>query len=336
MIRVGILGGTGYAGAEAIRWLLRHPEVQITAVTSRRTPGSMVSDLLPQFVRQIRIPIEDCTAEQLAERCDVVLSCLPNGASVHRVMDLLDAGCRVIDLSPDYRLSCPSEYEKWYGEKHPDPARLGSTPYGLPELFHDSVREAPLVATPGCSGAASVLPLAPLIKEKLVEAEDVIIDCKSGISSEGKMANRDGLYCDVNESVGVHSMGSSRHQPEIIDAIQRYSGTKLEMSFTPHAVPMERGVMATMYLTPTGTVTPNQIRECLISYYHNSPFVRVISHLPATRFVTNTNFVDIAVRENGPRVTVICTLDNLVKGGCGTAIQNMNRMFGLPETMGVG
>ncbi len=335
MIRVGVLGATGYTGLETIHWLLQHPQVEITALTSRHPGGRMISDLHPHLVRRLKLPIEDCSISELASNCDVVLSCLPHGASAHRAADLLAAGCRVIDLSADFRLNTPAQYERWYGEKHPEPARLGVTPYGLTELFPESHDGASLIANPGCSGAATLLPLAPLIKERLVDPDDVIVDSKSGASSEGRLLRQDGLFCEINESVTTYSVGSSRHQPEILDIVERYAGVKIGLSFTQHIVPMERGVMVSLYLKPTGRVSPNQIRECLISYYHNSPFVRVISQMPATRFVARTNFVDISVRENGHRICVNAVLDNLGKGGAGSAIQNLNSMFGLPNTMGL-
>lgn len=335
LIRVGIVGASGYTGLEAIEWLLGHPQVQITAVTSRHPNGYMLGDLYPHLMGRIRLPLEDASPEQLAAKCDVVLTCLPHGASARRSVDLLNAGCRVIDLSADFRLSCPALYEKWYGEKHPDPLKLGTTPYGLPELFGDAIPNANLIANPGCVGTASILPLAPLVKEGLIECDDIIIDCKSSVSSEGRALRKEGLYCEAAESVSVHAIGSSRHQPEITDIVKRFSGKEIHLSFTPHVVPMERGVMVTSYVKPTGTVSTNQIRECLLAYYHESPFVRVISHLPATRYVTRTNCVDIAVRENGSRITILSALDNLVKGGSGAAIQNLNLMFNLAVTTGL-
>lgn len=335
MIRVGILGATGYCGCEAIDRLLDHPKVQITALTCRNPSGQMIGDIFPRFIRQLRHAMEEGSAEQLAQKCDVVLSCLPHKISLYQVRNLLDAGCRVIDLSPDYRLSSNALYERWFGEKHPDPARLEETPYGLPELFPADLTSVQLVANPGAVPTASLLPLAPLVKEGLVDADDIIVDCKSGLTTEGRNGRQELLYPEVAESISAHSIGNSRHQPEIVDATHRFTGKEIKLSFVPHLVPMERGTLATLHLKPTSNSTPNQLRECLISYYHNTPFVRVISHLPSTRYVSRTNFVDISVRENGSRVTVICALDNLGKGSVGTAIQNLNAMFGLPTDTGL-
>lgn len=334
MIRVGILGATGYCGQEAIERLLVHPEVQITALTCRNPSGQMIGDIFPRLIRQIRHAVEEGTPDQLAKKCDLVFSCLPHRTAQCQVSALIEHGCRVIDLSPDYRLSSNSIYERWFGEKHPDPARLESTPYGLQELFDDNLSSVQLVANPGAVPTAALLPLAPLIKEGLVDESDVIVDCKSGMTTEGRICRQELLYAEVAGGVAAHSIGNSRHQPEIIDVVQRFSGKEIGLSFVPHLVPMERGTLATLHLKPSSNASPNQLRECLISYYHHSPFVRVISHMPSTRYVERTNFVDISVRENGSRVTIICALDNLGKGSVGTAIQNMNRMFQLPATTG--
>jgi N-acetyl-gamma-glutamyl-phosphate reductase len=232
-------------------------------------------------------------------------------------------------------LSSPAIYEKWFGEKHPDPQRLGNVPYGLPELFSDSIRESQLVANPGCHATTVILPLAPLLKEKLVSPEDIVIDCKSGISVDGRALKMSNMYCESNETVTAYSVGSCRHQPEIVDILHRYSNTEVQVSFTPHWVPMGRGIFSTIYLKSTHGTTPNQIRECLNSYYSATPFVRVVSHLPSTRYVSNSNYIDIAVRENGPRIVLFSAMDNLVKGAAGAAQQNMNCMFGLEPTLGL-
>ncbi len=335
MIRVAIVGASGYTAIEAIECLLHHPQIQITCATSRQADGSMIADMHPSLVRRLRLSVDDLTPAQIAERCDVALTCLPHGASAAIVMELLKEGCRVIDLSADYRLSTPELYEKWYGEKHPDPARLGNTPYGLPELFSDGLSSAQLVANPGCYPTSAILPLAPLIKEGLISEKDIVVDSKSGVSGAGRTPKLGNLYCEVNESIAAYSIGSHRHQPEIVDIIARYSGVEPEIIFTPHLVPMERGILSTIYAHPRTGVTANQIRECWNSYYPLQGFVRVVSHLPATRFVARTNYCDMTVRENGPRMVIVSAIDNLVKGASGAAVQNLNCMFGLDPTMGL-
>jgi N-acetyl-gamma-glutamyl-phosphate reductase len=334
-IRVAIVGASGYTALEAIQWLLKHPHVQIVAATSRQADGSMIADMHPSLVRQLRLPVEDLTPTQIAERADVALTCLPHGASAHLIVELLAAGCRVIDLSADYRLSSPELYEKWYGEKHPDPGRLGATPYGLPELFASELPTASLIANPGCYPTSAILPLSPLLKEGLISPEDIIVDSKSGVSGAGRTPKLGNLYCEVNESISAYSVGNHRHQPEIIDIVKRFSGVEPQVMFTPHLVPMERGILSTIYVRPSSGATPNQLRECLNAYYPQDGFVRVVSHLPATRFVARTNYVDITVRENGPRIILISAIDNLVKGASGAAVQNLNAMFGFDPKTGL-
>ena len=335
IIQVGIVGASGYTALEAIQWLLHHPHVQIVAATSRQADGSMIADMHPSLLRKLRLPVEDLTPAQIAERCDVAMTCLPHGASANVVMELLNAGCRVIDLSADYRLSTPELYEKWYGEKHPDPRRLGTTPYGLPELFASELPKASLVANPGCYPTSAILPLAPLLKEGLISPKDIVVDSKSGVSGAGRTPKLGNLYCEVNESISAYSVGNHRHQPEIADIVHRFSGFEPEIVFTPHLTPMERGILSTIYVHPANGATPNQLRECLNSYYPNTGFVRVVSHLPATRFVARTNYVDITVRENGPRIILISAIDNLVKGASGAAVQNLNHMFGFDPMLGL-
>lgn len=334
-VRVAIVGASGYTALEAIEWLVDHPYVEIVAATSRQADGSMLADMHPSLLRRIRLPVEDLSAEQIAQRCDVAMTCLPHGASAHIIMELLAAGCRVIDLSADYRLSTPELYQKWYGEAHPDPGRLGSTPYGLPELFADQLADAPLVANPGCYPTSAILPLSPLLKEGLISPKDIVVDSKSGVSGAGRTPKLGNLYCEVNESISAYSVGNHRHQPEIVDIVKRFSGVEPEIIFTPHLTPMERGILSTIYVHPAAGVTANQIRECLTSYYPLDGFVRVVSHLPATKYVARTNYVDISVRENGPRIILLSAIDNLVKGASGAAVQNLNHMFGFPGATGL-
>jgi N-acetyl-gamma-glutamyl-phosphate reductase len=335
MIRVGVIGASGYTAIEAIQWLLRHPQVKITAATSRQGDGTSIVDMHPRLAERLILGVEDLNAAQVAERCDVAFCCLPHGASAHYVMELLAAGCRVIDLSADYRLSSPALYQKWYGESHPDPGRLGETPYGLPELFSSNLKGVQLIANPGCYPTSAILPLAPLVKENLIDPANIIVDSKSGVSGAGRTPKVNNLYCETNENFAAYSVGNHRHQPEIIDIIHRYSGVEPKVVFTPHLTPMDRGIFSTIYVRPTGHVSANQIRECLSAFYSHHPFVRVVSHCPATKFVTHTNYCDITVRENDGWIILLSAIDNLVKGASGAAVQNLNCMFGFEPTMGL-
>lgn len=333
MIKVGIVGCSGYTAVEAIKLLLRHPEASIVAATSRQADGSSLVDMHPQFARRTQLLVEDLSPKQIAERSDVAFCCLPHGASAPIVVELLGHGCRVIDLSADYRLSTPALYQKWYGDHHPDPGRLGQTPYGLPELFREQIAPAKLIANPGCYPTSAILPLAPLLRESIIESDGIVIDSKSGISGAGRTPKLGNLYSEVNESMSAYSVGNHRHQPEIIDICARFSGVTPNLVFTPHLAPMDRGIFSTIYVRPKPHVTANQIRECLGGFYRDSNFVRIVGHLPASKHVAHTNYCDISVRENDGWVIILSTLDNLIKGASGAAVQCMNIMFGLDETV---
>lgn len=335
VIRVGIVGASGYTAIEAIKLLLRHPRALITAATSRQADGATLSDMHPQFQGQLQLVVEDLSPETIADRCDVAFCCLPHGASAPIVSRIAASGCRVIDLSADYRLSTPALYQQWYGEPHPDPGRLGDTPYGLPELFRESIVNAQIVANPGCYPTSAILPLAPLLKEGLIAPGSIVVDSKSGISGAGRTPKLGNLYPEVNESFSAYSIGTHRHQPEIIDILHRFSEVEPELVFTPHLVPMDRGILSTLYVRSTDHITANQVRECLAGFYSGEPFVRIVSSLPTTKQVAHTNYCDIAVRENGPWLILVSVLDNLIKGASGAAVQCMNVMFGLPESLGL-
>jgi N-acetyl-gamma-glutamyl-phosphate reductase len=336
MIKVAIVGCSGYTAIEAIKLLLRHPQVAITAATSRQADGSEISAMHPQLTKRLNLVVEDLSPEQIAERCDVAFCCLPHGASAPIVSRLLEKNCRVIDLSADYRLSSSQLYKKWYGEEHTDPGRLGSTPYGLPELFGPEIRTANLIANPGCYPTSAILPLAPLVRENLIETQGIVVDSKSGASGAGRTPKVGTLYCEVNESFSAYAVGTHRHQPEIIDIVGRFAGTEPKLIFTPHLVPMDRGILSTIYVRPRDGVTANQIRDCLCAFYESHPFVRIVGHLPVTKYVTNTNYCDITVRENDGWIILISALDNLIKGASGAAVQCMNVMFDMDQTIGLG
>ncbi len=330
MIRVAIVGCTGYTALEAIRLLVRHPAVEITAATSRQADGSTIADIHPVLTGLIDTPVENLAPAEIAAKADVAFCCLPHAASAPIVSELLDNGCRVVDLSADYRLSTPALYQQWYGEKHPDPGRLGSTPYGLPELFRESIPSAQLVANPGCYPTSAILPLAPLLREGLI-GTSIIVDSKSGVSGAGRTPKLGTLYCETNESFSAYAVGTHRHQGEIVDITKRSTGTKPQVAFTPHLVPMHRGILSTIYVRPSDSVSANQARECLATAYESEPFVRVVPHLPATKHVSGSNFCDISVRENGDWIIILSAIDNLIKGASGAAVQCMNLMFDQPE-----
>jgi N-acetyl-gamma-glutamyl-phosphate reductase len=332
MIRVAILGATGYTALELIKILLRHPQVQITVVTSRQEGRPAIASIHPSLTGRLNLAVEDRPAEEIAAQADCVFSCLPHAASAEIAMRLLAAGTRVVDFSADYRLDDPDTYEKWYEHKHPDPARLGKTVYGLPELFRDQIPSARLVANPGCYPTSAILPLAPLLKAGLIEPTDIVIDSKSGVSGAGRTPKLNTLYPECNESISAYSVGKHRHMPEIEQILGRATGKAVETIFTPHLVPMDRGILTVSYSRPTPALTADQVLTALREFYTGQPFVHIVDHLPATKDVSGTNYCHITARVVRGRVLLISVIDNLIKGASGAAVQNMNLMFDQPET----
>jgi len=344
MTRVAILGGTGYTALELLRILLNHPQAEVAALTSRTETGH-VSEVHPSLAGRLDLRLENLSPQQLKERADVVFCCLPHVASMETVPSLLDVGLKVVDLSADYRLHDAAVYEKWYGHAHTDAARLKTTVYGLPELFAEQIRGQQLVANPGCYTSTSILALAPLICGGYVEPTGIIIDAKSGVSGAGRTPKPNILYCECNESFAAYSVGTHRHQPEIEQVLSTASGKKVDVLFTPHLTPMDRGIAATIYAVPSSRVSrvcaahPKDAQSELLAacreFYNGKPFVRVVDRIPATKDSAYTNFCDLTVRVVKDRVVVLACLDNLIKGASGVAVQNFNLMCGYPETTGL-
>ena len=337
-ISVGLVGATGYTGLEVARLLLAHPEAKIVAATARADAGKSVADIHPSLAGRLDLTLETLDAVALADRCDVVMSCLPHGASAETVKALVQAGTRVVDFSADFRLSSRDVYEHWYKVEHPWPQRIGNTAYGMPEFFADQIRNADVVANPGCYPTSAILPLAPLVKNDLIETSDIIVDSKSGVSGAGRSVKVGTLYCETNESIAAYSVGCHRHQPEMEDLVERISGTAVKVIFTPHLTPMDRGILSTIYVRPKSDDPSKSVASILASWrdrYASCPFVSVVDHLPATKHVSMTNRVQMTARPAGDRVILVCAIDNLVKGASGAAVQNMNVMFALDETTGL-
>ncbi len=330
--RVAILGATGYTAVEAIQLLLRHPYVEVTAVTSRE-PGRRLAQVHPSLIGRLDLVFEEYTSpEGLAKKADVVFGCLPHGASASVIPGLLDAGCKVVDFSADYRLNDPAVFAQWYGSDSHDPTRLGHVPYGLPELFRQSIVGAQLVANPGCYPQTVVLPLSPLLKAGLIEPSGIIADAKSGVSGAGRNPKLNNLYPECNESISAYGVGTHRHTPEIDQVLSSMGGERTEVIFTPHLTPMDRGILTTTYSVPKRLVTQAELYECAREFYKNEPFIHVVDDLPATKHVSHTNFCNMAFRVVRGRVMTIAVIDNLIKGASGSAVQNMNIICGFPET----
>lgn len=334
-IRVGILGATGYTALESIRLLLTHPRAVVTAVTSRQEEGQQIAAIHPQLAGRLDLELSSPDPAQLAETCDVAFCCLPHGASAETVRQLAGCGLRVIDFSADFRLGSVELYEQWYGGRHPWPEMVGKIPYGMPELFASELRDAKIIANPGCYPSSAILPLAPLLAADAIDPEDIIVDAKSGVSGAGRTPKLLSLFVEANESISAYGVGGHRHQPEIDDVLQRTSGRTPKVVFTPHLTPMDRGILSTIYVRPR-SIDAEGVLKLWQGAYADAPFVHVVDHLPATKHVAGTNHVQMTVRRAGDRLILLSVIDNLVKGASGAAVQNMNRMFGIDETLGLG
>jgi N-acetyl-gamma-glutamyl-phosphate reductase len=335
MPRVAILGSSGYTAVELIKILLRHPDARITALVSRQEGNPHVASVHPALAGRLDLRLEELGPAQIAERAECVFGCLPHAASAAVIPKLLEAGLRVVDLSADYRLGDPQTYAAWYAHEHPDPDRLGRVPYGLPELFADEIPSAQLVANPGCYPTSAILPLAPLLSAGLIDPHDIIVDSKSGVSGAGRTPKLATHFPECNESVSAYSVGRHRHTPEIERVLHLATGALVEVIFTPHLMPMDRGILTTTYSRPTGPVSEPMLLESMRAFYAGKPFVRVLDDLPATKNSAGTNFCDMTVRVVRGRVLTISCLDNLIKGASGAAVQNFNLMYGFPETAGL-
>ena len=332
MIDVAILGGSGYTALELIKILLRHPEVRIAAVTSRQQETPRVAELHPSLNGRIALRCEPFDADHLVARgVRCVFSCLPHGASMSALPALLQRGLRVIDLSADYRLRDPNVYAQWYGESHRDLAHLTQAVYGLPELYGDEIATAQLIANPGCYPQGGILGLAPLVAGRHVDPRALIVDSKSGVSGAGRSPKLTTHFPECNESVSAYQVGQHRHTPEMEQALGDVAGEPVEVLFTPHLIPMDRGIFTTIYALPRRPLSQEQLLQLYRDYYARAPFVRVVDHLPATKDCGGSNFLDVTVRVARGRVIVLACLDNLVRGASGVAVQNFNRMYQFDE-----
>lgn len=332
MTRIAILGATGYTALELVKILLRHPEAEIVAVTSRQEGRPHIAMIHPSLTGRLDLRLEDLSPAEVAARAECVFSCLPHGASASVVPALLDAGRRVVDFSADYRLNDPNVYAEWYGQKHVDADRLGKVVYGLPELFRDQIPPAKLVANPGCYPTTAILALAPLLKAGLIDPKSIIVDSKSGVSGAGRTPKLTTHYPECNESIAAYNVGRHRHTPEIDQVLSTMAGTAVEVVFSPHLTPMDRGILTTAYSQPKVALTEEKALQTIRDFYADEPFVRVVDHLPGTKDSMGTNFCDITVRMVRGRIVTISCIDNLIKGASGAAVQNFNLMYGYPET----
>ena len=338
MQRIAVIGASGYTGVELLRLLALHPSVELVCITSRQSAGQRVEEVFPSLRGCLDLVFEDVDPAGLAGRADLVFTAVPHQAAMDMIPALLDAGCRVVDLSADFRIRDVATYEAWYQE-HTAPALLAEAVYGLPELYRARVPSARLVANPGCYPTSVALALAPLLRRKLIDPSTIIIDSKSGTSGAGRAAKVDTLYCEVNEGFKAYGLPRHRHTPEIEQTLGDLAETPVVISFTPHLVPANRGILSTCYASLAAGVSADEVRDGFFEDYADEPFVRVLpaGQLPNISQVRGGNFCDLGLvnDDRTGRVVVVSAIDNLVKGAAGQAVQNMNLMLGLPEQAGL-
>ncbi|MBN2808922.1 MAG: N-acetyl-gamma-glutamyl-phosphate reductase [Deltaproteobacteria bacterium] len=337
--KVAIIGASGYTGMELMRILAGHPHVELTAVTSRQHVGVPVAELFPSLRQVVELSFMDNQVAEIAGLADLVFTALPHKAAIEVVAELHAAGKRVIDLSADYRFSDRALYESWY-QPHTAPELLAQAVYGLPELFRAEIPRARVVGNPGCYPTSVILPLAPILVSGLVAPEStIVVDAKSGTSGAGRGLSLGSLYCEVNENFKPYKVGNHRHQPEMVEQLERASGLTPQLLFVPHLLPVSRGILSSIYVPLARSVTGAEIEAALARAYGEETFVRLLpaGTLPTLNAVRGSNYCDIGyvLAAEQRSLILFSAIDNLVKGAAGQAVQNMNLMLGLPETAGL-
>ncbi|MCD6415892.1 MAG: N-acetyl-gamma-glutamyl-phosphate reductase [Planctomycetes bacterium] len=336
-MKVSIIGATAYTSRDLIKLLARHPQVEIVHLGGRREGHPAISEIFPELRGICDMPVTGMEPSDAPVRPDLAFFTLPHGVAHGCVPAFLAAGVRCIDFSADYRFDDLKVYEEWYG-KHGDPGNVGAAVYGLPELTRSRVAEADLVANPGCYPTSVALGLAPLAADGLIEPSDIIVDSKSGVSGRGNKPDRGSMYCECNEDVRAYNVSGHRHEPEMVRALELAGARGAAVTFTPHLVPMDRGILSTIVVRLTRPAGTADLFQVMSDFYAGEPFVRVLSgeEQPRTKAVAFTNYCDVAaVARQGGRAVVTAAIDNLMKGASSQAVQNMNVMFGLEETMGL-
>lgn len=335
MINVAIIGASGYTGVELIRILLQHPDVKISAVTSEQNAGKKISDIFPNLKNRCDLLLENADPSVIADKCDLVFTALPHKAAMEVIPTFLKLGKKIIDLSADYRLADADIYEKWY-DKHLNRELLKDAVYALPEIRRDEIKNARIVANPGCYPTSIILALAPLLKTGIIDTSSIIADSASGTTGAGRSAKVDTLFCEVNESFKAYGAGGvHRHIPEIEQELSILANEKIVITFTPHLLPIDRGILSTTYSMPKSRISKDEVYQLYKDFYATEHFVRVLDKgaLPSIAAVRGSNFCDISpiIDERSGRIIVISAIDNLVKGASGQAVQNMNIISGFNE-----
>lgn len=339
-INAGIIGATGYTGAELVRILSYHPNVQLAGLTTQSYAGMPFWQVYPHLYKHVDMTGEELDLESLVDRCDIVFTALPHGHSMDVAAEVNRKGKKLVDLGADFRFNDVPTYEKWYQMTHSQPQLNAKAVYGLPEIHREEIRKTDIVANPGCYPTSIILGLAPLLKNNMIDTNSIIIDSKSGVSGAGRNPSRNNHYCEANESIKAYNLAKHRHTPEIEQELSLLAGKELLVSFSPHLTPMIRGILSTIYAGLEVNTNINELNSLYNEFYAGNPFVRVLppGMLPATKFVSGSNHCDIGlvIDDRTSRVIVVTAIDNLIKGASGQAIQNMNILFGLPEETGLG
>jgi len=339
MIKASIIGATGYTGVELVRILSCHPQVELAVLTSRSYEGEQIAELFPSLKGKVEIACSPQDTAQVVKESDVIFVALPHGHSVPVVQEAVEQGKKVVDLGADFRFRKAATYEQWYQVTHEAPELSAKAVYGLPELYREQVKKASVVANPGCYPTAGILALAPALRAGLIEPSTVIVDAKSGVSGAGRKTSLTTHYGEVNENVNPYGVASHRHTPEIEQELAALAGEELTISFTPHLIPMTRGILATCYATLKEGVSEDRLRQVYEEFYQGEPFVHLLGpgQWPHTKWVYGSNrcLINLTVDQRTGRLVACSVIDNLVKGASGQAVQNMNLLFDLPETAGL-
>lgn len=337
--QIGIVGASGYSGIELLKLLIHHPNAKVTVITSESNAGKQLSELNPYFNGKIDLYFTKLNYDELKDKCDVIFFATPFGIAMKHAPHFYNSSIKLIDISGDFRLSSSEDYIKWYQKEHTDPDSLNRWVYGLSEVFHEEIRKTQFLSNPGCYPTANLLGLLPIFQLHIPK-QPVICDSKSGISGKGKKLTPESLFLECNENIMAYKITLHQHTAEIERAIYSFTKKNIQIVFTPHIIPMDRGILTTIYIDLSGSnLSESMIREHYISYYKNKPFVKVLDkdHLPQTKHVTFTNecHIGLAVDQRTNTLKIISVIDNLIKGAAGSALHNFNLMFELEETTGL-
>jgi len=336
--KVGIIGATGYTGVELLRLLLHHPQVEVAALTSQKYAGMPIDQVFPSLMKHLPLKCEELNVEQISKKTDFVFTAVPHKTAMEVVPLFHRQGKKIVDLSADFRFRNAAVYEKWY-QKHTSADLLPESVYGLPELHREEIRNARIVGNPGCYPTGALIGLSPLVKKGMISVDHIVVDSKSGVSGAGRDVVLESLFCEVNEGVKAYKIFAHRHTPEIDQELSRLAQKEMNVTFVPHLIPMDRGILSTLYVRLTKKMKTEELLHAIEDFYQGEPFIRTYpkGKLPSTKDVRGSNFcgIGVTVSESDDRAVIVTAIDNLVKGASGEAVQNMNIMLGFPETMGL-